>query len=83
MQLIGLFLLLIPIVLFNFALEERGRKMIKQVEEQERMGVEVEAGRWVEKADQDEKWTSAELAIGMMVSLCGFGIYLFYAVLNG
>ncbi|MET3576501.1 hypothetical protein ACFFIY_03300 [Bhargavaea ullalensis] len=82
MQLIGLFLLLIPVVLFNFALEERGRKMIKQIEEQESLGAEVEAGRWVENADRDEKWTSAELALGMMISLGGFGLYLFYAMLS-
>ncbi len=82
LEIIGLFLLMVPIVLFNFALEERGRKMLRQIEEQEGTGTAEDASRWVEKADEGEKWTSSELALGMMISLCGLGIFLFYGVLN-
>ncbi|MFC7363581.1 MULTISPECIES: hypothetical protein [Bhargavaea] len=82
MQLIGMSILLVPILMFTFALEERGRKMMKQIEQLDNFGVETDAVKWVEEADAGEKWSSKELALGMMISLVGFGSYVFTMLLG-
>jgi hypothetical protein len=77
MQLIGMSILLVPILMFTFALEERGRKMMKRIEQMDNIGIETDAVNWVEEADEGEKWSSKELALGLMVSLAGFGSFVF------
>jgi hypothetical protein len=82
MQLIGMSILLIPILMFTFALEERGRKMMKRVEQMDNLGIEADAVNWVEEADDGEKWSSKELALGLTISLVGFGSYVFNMLLG-
>lgn len=82
MQLIGMSILLIPILMFTFALEERGRKMMKRVEQMDNLGIEADAVNWVEEADDGEKWSSKELALGLTISLIGFGSYVFNMLLG-
>lgn len=82
MQLIGMSILLIPILMFTFALEERGRKMMKRVEQMDNLGIEADTVNWVEEADDGEKWSSKELALGLMISLIGFGSYVFNMLLG-
>ncbi|KZE36848.1 hypothetical protein AV656_13780 [Bhargavaea cecembensis] len=82
MQLIGMAILLVPILLFTFALEERGKKMMKRIEQMDNSGIEADAVKWVEEADEGEKWSSKELALGFMISLAGFGSYVFMFLLS-
>ncbi|MCM3088280.1 hypothetical protein M3557_10165 [Bhargavaea ginsengi] len=82
MQLIGMSILLIPILMFTFALEERGRKMMKRVEQMDNLGIEADAVNWMEEADDGEKWSSKELALGLTISLIGFGSYVFNMLLG-
>ncbi|EMR06238.1 hypothetical protein C772_01883 [Bhargavaea cecembensis DSE10] len=82
MQLIGMSILLVPILMFTFALEERGRKMMKRIEQMDNFGIETDAVKWVEEADEGEKWSSKELALGLTISLVGFGSYVFNMLLG-